>query len=243
MLIKIVSIIFVLALSFFCPTCAGKTILPEVKSIRYIPKDKKTIYIATVYNYTTSTDLGLDIKEQLIDFFLNSDEVSYEPSLKTSDLFLEVEVSDFITNELDRLSSQNSREIRYLINLKASIKDVKTKKIYLDGVEFQASHLQKIDSYQIAPYNEDVKQKLFVKVAKNIEHLIRTGNVLINSKFGYEGLEEPQRTWLDKTTQSLGINKSLDTYGKPFEPTQENNDETNRLKEIDRRDREGLNRY
>ena len=131
------------------------------------------------------------------------------------------------------------------MSLTVSIKDISSKKVYVDEVQFQSSHLQtttNLSQPEYERYEKEAKAKLFAQVGDNIEHLIRTGNVLIRSQFGYEGLEEKEGTWLEKNRR-LGLENRQSTYGTALEEhhTNASRAESNRRREIDRLDKEGFN--
>ena len=223
-------------------SCAGKPINTKYKKIRYIPEEKRYMYIGTIYNHTPFKRLGRQLRNSLSTHFLNSPEVIFNTALKSSDLFLETEIVDFLIDVLSPSTIKGNIEMRHLIRVRISIKDVKTTKAYINNVNIQVSHLQKIKDGEKMGNEDEVKRKLFGKIAKNIEHLIHTGNVLINSQFGYEGLEEREGTWLEKNKDLFGIKENTNLYGSLNED-QTKISESNRIEKINQLDQKGFQRY
>ncbi len=230
----------ILAIIAVILACAGRPLNSSYKKIRYIPEEKKQLYISTVYNHTPFKRLGKELRNDLSSYFLTSEEVIFNIDLRVSDLFLEIEIVDYLSNVLAPFATQ-AKEIRHLINVKVSIKDVITTRPYVSDVSIQASYLQKVEVDETIEDEHEIKKKLFKKVAKNIEHLIRTGNVLINSQFGYEGLEQ-KGTWLDNNKKLLGIKENPTRYGSLYE-NQTESFESNRIQKVNQLDKKGFQKY
>ena len=215
--------------------------MQEVKELRYIPKNKATLYFHSIYNYTSQEHLEEDIRTYLQAYYRGQGEVLIEPELKKADLFLELEVDRFVSNELP-VPPHLPRKTHYLISVKATIMDVQTRQAYVEGAAFHTSCIQEVSSKEISGYNEEVKRDLFAKIGRNLDHLIRTGNVRIQSHFGYEGLEDERETWLDRNWNALRLPSPLPRYGIPDEEQgslSNSEAESHRRLEIDRRDRYG----
>ena len=80
---KLVCASSLLVLTLISFSCAGKPVTPK-KKLRYIPEEKKILYISTIYNRTASKGLETELRSHLIDYFFSSDEATY--SLNLGDL-------------------------------------------------------------------------------------------------------------------------------------------------------------
>lgn len=230
--------------SCFFISCAGKPINSPSKRIRHIPETEKTVYIGMIYNHSSFRGIERDLRRYLMDYFFTSEELISSIDLYNSDVFLEIEIKDFVTNDLLVAfpNSLNKKTI-YLLSLKVSFKDIQTKKIYVDGVEFKSSFLQETTLDKNGGYGKNVKKELFKEVGRNIEHLVRTGNVLIRSKFGYEDLKEKEKTWLEENRKASSFSNNIYQYGAIVKERSTNLTEKDRLQEIKRRDKHGFRSY
>ena len=215
----------------FLVSCAGKQISQE--KLRFIPPDKKTIYVSSVINYTSFLELEQELGNYIIDYYRIGGELAFEPVLRQADVYLEIEIKEYFTNNIPVLPTHPPKS-RFFMKLKVNLKDIKNKTVYVDGAKLELSSISELDRNFIEDSIKRAREALYEKVCENIDKLINDGYVVVKSQFGYEGLEKKDKPFFNKTIEN--------TYGNVNESRfeEEARQETNRQRKIDRLDREGI---
>lgn len=244
------SSVFILILTLFSSLnltllpagCAGKQVA-QVRT-RFIPDSKKTLFIGTVYNITSVSDLGSQLQDMLFKYYQTASDFSLSRDFASADVYLDIELSQFVENPVQDLQSGTRDKARYLLRANVGFRDIRTKEYFLKDRVIEASAIGPIRSPG-NPVSASVLNPIFRKIVLNLESLTRNGTVLDNSQFGYEGLEgDTSYNPFDiKSFTSLETRRRDIRYKAESDWYQETNSfETNRSKAIDDIDRSGKTR-
>ena len=221
-------------------SCTGKQYHQSSNSNvgRFIPSVYKSIYIADVYNYTQLPGLAQNLRKELIRHFQNSKLLSHEPTLKNSDVFLEIELLQYRSNEVFLIHRQlNGIQIKLETTLKMT--DVKKKVDFLSDKKITVEVVS--DYQELENYGESyLQERLYKKLASYLDNIINYGNIKESSLNGYEDLESKRRTLLPGggTLENFRVRKK-DDYGSEVDTEKSLYEaEKKRLEEIKRRDRQ-----
>ncbi|HMB00249.1 MAG TPA: hypothetical protein VKS21_04615 [Spirochaetota bacterium] len=150
----------------------------------------KKLFIGSIINQTSEEKMAMDLKENMIDFFSLSTDFQYTGSYNNADLYLSLELSKYLSEEIPVVSSSNCIWKRYFLKLSASVKDIKSNDFYINNKTFKVSVKHLTDLYYIDESIEKAKDKLYSKVTSNVYNLLRYGSIADKSLYGYEGYEE-----------------------------------------------------
>lgn len=213
----------------------------EQVRVRFIPESRHTVFIGLPINNTALPELPRLLQDGLSEHYQTSRELTLTRDFPSADLYLEIEILQWLeTGTLD-LKTGAQGQTRYLFKCQASFRDIKTKEYLLKEKPIELSLLgpSRRNGEAIPPA---VSRPLLARLAFSLDCLVVGGNAPVIGQYGYEGLEDNVgRSWFER--QNLGNDtRSRDFRDRPESDfTSLSNDvESNRLRSILDRDRRGL---
>ena len=204
--------------------CAGKQ-LWESKT-RFIPEDKKTIYVGMIYNETSCIDCEKELFDELINHFKYRSELQLAPSVKISDTVFKTRIIAYTYEIIDYYEDQkiNEKNIRIYLKTEINIQDQVQKKYYFPEGRIIESSAVFLKNSSFA--EKEARSSLYKAVTENIESLIKTGNMATYSKYGYEDVRgrknetfyiknaEEMRSMKEENARESEIIRKKDEKGK-----------------------------
>lgn len=181
--------------------CAGKQL--QQKSARFVPENKKNIYIGSILNRTTEPfQLETSLTDFLTEYYRYSLLIKQTPSFSEADLYLQVQINNFVYSEIFATKYKlQKRTFRFYITFSISLKDIKTKETIILDKSLHLPYIVELEDYE---YNllisasllpERVKTFFFTILAQNIDNLITNGTMISDEKIGFEGLDDKKSTF------------------------------------------------
>jgi len=217
----------------FLTDCAGKPQVMGMKE-RFIPESKTTIFLSSFINLTQKEELEIILREYLEDHFKFSKELTYSHNFRQADIYLGLDINRFIEEELLNTIPTENPHKRLLFKVTVSLKDIKSKVVYIEKQEIEVSGMYIEDKSFKEQSEEKALVKLFEKIVVKINQLIVNGTIVVNSLYGYEG-NEAEANQIVPANFSRSQNSEDDYF-------QIDSNETNKLQneeEINRKDRDG----
>jgi hypothetical protein len=223
----------------FFGACAGKQL--EQVRVRFIPESRHTVFIGLPINNTALPELPRMLQDGLSEHYQTSRELTLTRDFPSADLYLELEIVQWLESPALDLKTGTRGQGRYLLKCLASFRDIKTREYYLKEKTIEISLLGP-NRRAGEPLSPDVVRPLLARMAYSLDSLVVSGSAPVIGQYGYEGLEDNLgRGWFER--QNLGS----DTRSRDFRDRPEsdftslsNDSESNRLRYILDRDRRGL---
>lgn len=237
-----------LFLTLYLSNCAGKQIQKD--SDRFIPFGKK-MYVGTIINDTGNITLENKIFEHIRDYYkFSSSEIAYADTLSEADIYLSIRIRKVVTEEVRVINTREDMSTRFFLGLRFSLKDIKNKTYLFEDQDLDISFLYNttIEEYQninaYGGYPEEVYNIWYEKIILNINHLIKYGTVIQETKYGYEDLEKDNLFDISQDTEDpLKYENYEYEYDKNDPRYREMIRQTNQEAEINKRDRLGGKGY